>query len=134
MILFAKERHRQRHREQTHRPMDTNRDGMNLEIDWHICVWYIYIYIYIYTYAVLSCSHIWLFMTPWTAACHTPLSIGILQARILEWVAMPSFREYSQPGKWTRVSCIASRFFNSLASRELHTHTHTHTTMYKIDN
>ena len=31
-------------------------------------------------------------MTPWTAAHQAPLSIGILQARILEWVVMPSSR------------------------------------------
>ena len=31
-------------------------------------------------------------MTPWTIACQAPLSMGILQARILEWVAMPSSR------------------------------------------
>ena len=27
------------------------------------------------------------FVTPWTVACQAPLSMGILQARILEWVA-----------------------------------------------
>ena len=32
---------------------------------------------------------------------------GILQARILEWVAMPSFRGSSQPRDRTQVSCIA---------------------------
>ena len=37
-------------------------------------------------------------MTPWTAACQTPLSMGILQARVLEWVAIPSFRDLSNPG------------------------------------
>ena len=26
-------------------------------------------------------------LTPWTVACQAPLSMGILQARILEWVA-----------------------------------------------
>ena len=36
---------------------------------------------------------------------------GILRARILEWVAMPSFRRSSQPRDWTQVSCIAGRFF-----------------------
>ena len=40
---------------------------------------------------------------------------GILQARILEWVAFPSS---SQPRDWTQVSCIASRFFTSWATRE----------------
>ena len=39
---------------------------------------------------MLSCfSHVWLFVTLWTVACQHPLSMG-LQARILEWVAMPS--------------------------------------------
>ena len=40
---------------------------------------------------------VWLFATPWTVACQTPLSMGILWARILEWVAMPSSRG-SNPG------------------------------------
>ena len=34
---------------------------------------------------------------PWTVAHQAPLSLGILQARILEWVAMPSSRGSSQP-------------------------------------
>ena len=41
------------------------------------------------------------------------LSVGILQARMLEWVAMPSSRGFSQPRNRTRVSCIAGRFFTS---------------------
>ena len=32
---------------------------------------------------------------------------GILQARILEWVAMPSSRGSSRPGARTRVSCVS---------------------------
>ena len=36
---------------------------------------------------------------------------GILQARILEWVAMPSSRGSSQPRDQTQVSCIAGGFF-----------------------
>ena len=48
--------------------------------------------------AVLSCSSVfWLFATPWTIACQASLSMGILQARILEWIAMPSSRASSQP-------------------------------------
>ena len=41
---------------------------------------------------------------------------GVLQARILEWVAMPSSRESSQPRDRTRVSyvsCTAGRFFTT---------------------
>ena len=47
-------------------------------------------------------------------------SDGILQARILEWVAFPSFRGSSQPRDGTQVSCIAGRFFTSWATREKH--------------
>ena len=43
---------------------------------------------------------------------------GILQARILEWVAMPSPRGSSQPWDWTWVSCIAGRFFIHWATWE----------------
>ena len=38
---------------------------------------------------------------------------GILQARILEWVAMPSSRGSSRPRDRTLVSCIAGRFFTT---------------------
>ena len=38
---------------------------------------------------------------------------GILQARILEWVAFPFSREYSQSRDRTQVSCIAGRFYTS---------------------
>ena len=38
---------------------------------------------------------------------------GILQARILKWVAIPFSRGSSQPRDWTQVSRIAGRFFTS---------------------
>ena len=43
---------------------------------------------------------------------------GILQARILEWVANPFSRVPSQPRDQTRVSCIVGRFFTIWATRE----------------
>ena len=43
---------------------------------------------------------------------------GILQARILEWVAIPFSRGSSQPRDQTQVSCISGRFFTSWATRE----------------
>ena len=43
---------------------------------------------------------------------------GILQARILEWVAIPFSRGSSWPRDQTQVSCIASRFFTIWATRE----------------
>ena len=36
---------------------------------------------------------------------------GILQVRIRKWVAIASSMGFSQPRDWTRVSCIAGRFF-----------------------
>ena len=42
-------------------------------------------------------SLVQLFVTPWTTARQAPLSMGILQVRILERVAMPSSRGSSPP-------------------------------------
>ena len=55
-------------------------------------------------YCAYLLSHVQLFATPWTAARQAPLSTGILQARILEWVAMPSSRESSWPRDQAQVS------------------------------
>ena len=43
---------------------------------------------------------------------------GILQARVLEWVAIPFSRGSSWPRDRTRVSLIAGRCFNLWATRE----------------
>ena len=43
---------------------------------------------------------------------------GILQARILEQVAIFFFRGSSQPRNWTQISCIACRFFTDWVMRE----------------
>ena len=53
-----------------------------------------------------------LFATLWTSAWR------ILQARILEWVAIPFSRESSQPRDQTQVSHIAGGFFTSWATGE----------------
>ena len=44
--------------------------------------------------------------------------LGVLQARILECVALPFSRESSQPKDQIKVSCIAGRFFTNGAIRE----------------
>ena len=61
-------------------------------------------------------SHVPLFATSWTVACQAPLSLGILQARILEWVAMPFSRGSSQPQNGTQIPCIAGKFFTVRAT------------------
>ena len=43
---------------------------------------------------------------------------GILLARILEWVAFPFSRGFSQPRDGTQVSHIAGGFFTNQAIRE----------------
>ena len=43
---------------------------------------------------------------------------GMLQARILEWVAIPVSRGSSRPRDWTQVFCTAGRFFTIWATRE----------------
>ena len=43
---------------------------------------------------------------------------GILQARVLEWVAISSSRASSWPRDQTQVSCIAGRCFTFWAARE----------------
>ena len=46
--------------------------------------------------------------------------LEILQARILEWVAIPFSRGSSRPRGGTQVSSIVGRFFTVLATREAH--------------
>ena len=57
-------------------------------------------------------SHVRLFVTPRNVV-H-----GILQARILEWVAFHSPRVSSHPRDQSQVSCIAGGFFTSWATKE----------------
>ena len=68
----------------------------------------------------------WTLVNPWFFTSASLLQVrlktcivhGILQARILEWVAFPFSRGSSQPRNWTQVSHTASRFFTGWARRE----------------
>ena len=53
-------------------------------------------------------SHVQLIETPWA------IVYGILQTRILEWVAIPSPRDFPTQD-WTQVSHTTDRFFTSWA-------------------
>jgi len=55
-----------------------------------------------------------------TIACQAPLYLGILQARILEWVIIPSSRGSSQLRDQTHVFHIPGRFFTIWDTREAH--------------
>ena len=71
-------------------------------------------------YCVLCayCCHAHLFVIPWTAVCQLPLSMGIFQTRILQWVAISFSQGSSLPRAQTWVSCIAGRFFTNRTTRE----------------
>ena len=59
---------------------------------------------------VLRFTCVLFFATPWTVAHQAPLSMGILQSRILEWVAIPLSRRSSWHGNqargWDLVLCF----------------------------
>ena len=63
-----------------------------------------YIYVYTHTYVASVVSDSWQ-----PVDCSLPGSTihGLLQARILKWVAMPSSRGSSPPRDWICVSCIS---------------------------
>ena len=59
-----------------------------------------------------------LFVTLWTVARQASSVRGILQARILEWVTMPSSRGSPRPRDWTWVSRIAGQLLTIRATGE----------------
>ena len=73
----------------------------------------------LYVYTINHFSHLKRSEVKVTQLCPTlcdPLDDtvhGILEARILEWVAFSFFRGSSQPRDPTQVSCIAGRFFTN---------------------
>ena len=66
-----------------------------------------------------SCSAISNSYYPMDCTLPDSLAHGILQARILEWVAILVSRGSSQTRDRTRVSCIAGRFFTVWATKEV---------------
>ena len=65
----------------------------------------------------LSCfSRVQLFATLGTAACQAPLPMGLLLARMPEWVAVPSSRGSSRPRDGTHVSYMSSTEMHTGAS------------------
>ena len=80
-------------------------------------------------HSLLICPFLWAIVVLVTQSCPTlcdPMDCrlpgssvhGILQVRILEWVAIPFSRGSSQPKNRTQVSCMTSRFFTIWATRE----------------
>ena len=62
--------------------------------------------------------HVFIELYTFNILCQAPLSVGILQARILEWVAMPSSRGSFWLRDLAQASHIAGGFFTIWATRE----------------
>ena len=75
--------------------------------------------VYIYTKKLQSCLTLCdpMDYSPPGSSVH-----GILQARTLEWVAMPSSRGSSQPRDQNQISCTAGGFFTVWGTREAHSY------------
>ena len=76
---------------------------------------------YTVCYAVLSCSVMSNSLQPHGLAPATPLGSSVhghSPGKILEWVAMPSSREFFQPRDQTQVFHIAGGFFTVWTKRE----------------
>ena len=71
----------------------SQRNNIFILVDWNACL-------------PRQFSRVRLFATLWTVACQSLLSMGILQAMILEWVAMLSSKGSSRPWHHTHVFCL----------------------------
>ena len=65
--------------------------------------------------SLASCVWLW---SPMDCSLPGSSVCGILQARILEWVAIPFSRGSSQPRDRNHISCIAGGFFTVWVTRE----------------
>ena len=65
-----------------------------------------FLWLYAAAAAVYSLNCVWL-CDPMHRSLPGSSAHGILQARILEWVAIPSSRGSSQPRNWTCISCVS---------------------------
>ena len=53
-------------------------------------------------------SHVWLFETPWTAACQAPLFIEFSRQEYWTGLPFPPPWDLPRPRDWTHISCIGS--------------------------
>ena len=67
----------------------------------------------VHVYMLSRFSHVWVFATLCDVVHQAPLPMEFFRQEYWSGVAMPSSRESSQPRDWTRISCIAGRFFTT---------------------
>ena len=81
-------------------------------------IWCIYIYVCVCVCVCLAAQSCPILCDPMDCSWPGSSVHGMLQARILGWVAIPFSRGSSWPRTQTQVSCIASGFFTIWATRE----------------
>ena len=76
-------------------------------------------------------THVWLFVTPWSVAHQTPLSIGLSKQEHWSGLPFPPSGDLSNPGIVTTSPALAGGFFTTEAQKvpnkintEIHTKTH----------
>ena len=90
-------------------------------------MWNYFVLTYLDTYLICLPFFLWWFSHSVVSDscdpmdCSPPVSSvhGILQARILEWVAISFSTGSSRPKDWTWVSCTVGRFFTDWTTREV---------------
>ena len=60
-----------------------------------------------------SLSRVWLFMTPWTVACQTPLSLAFPRQEYWSGLPLPSPRDLSDPGIEPTSPALEGGFFTT---------------------
>ena len=92
-----------------------NRAAMSIEV--HVSFWTMFFSRYMHVLCLVAqlCPTV---CDSMDCTLQAPLSMGILQARILGWVAMPSSRGSSQPRNRTQVSSVAGKFVIVWATSE----------------
>ena len=95
----------------------------------HIYKGWIYIYafhVYVYFYACLCSQSSLTLCDPVNCSPSGSSIYGILQTRILEWIAISYSRGSSWPRDWTCVSCIGGRFFTTWPPEKPHLYLYSH--------
>ena len=115
VCMYVRETERDRERERAEKEQGEERCSHALGTQWGPAL---HSLPYIWPCCASSPSHVQLSATTWTVACQVPLSTRTLQARILEWDAMPTSRGSFQPRDQTQVTHIAGGFFTIWATRK----------------
>ena len=63
-------------------------------------------------------SHVWLFVTPWTVACHAPLSMESSREEHWSGLPFPSPGDLPDPEMEPASPALAADFFNHCATWE----------------